>query len=151
MFFGWLGPELPEIFLEIIGSGKRSVDIQCFLKALGLIFVRIQILRVFQKQPSGPFEKFFVFLPGQLVEGSSGRMLVEVRLSPSAPFKRSRGYSTFTVTPFFYCGVVNKISTCLQNGWTKYLSVVSAFSKIPTRMRNKIHGNFTFWFAYGLL
>ncbi len=36
-----------------------------------------------------------------LGSGSSGRMLVGVRLSPSAPVKKLRAYSIFTVSPFF--------------------------------------------------
>ena len=32
------------------------------------VFVRIKVLRVFQEQPSGSFQKFFVLLLCQLVE-----------------------------------------------------------------------------------
>ena len=62
-WFTRLLPQLPEVFLEVIGCGKGAIQTQCLFQPLFLVVLRGEMFRILQQQPAGSFEDLF---PGAL-------------------------------------------------------------------------------------
>lgn len=51
-----LPPDLPQVFLEVVGGGQGRVQLQGLLQTLVLVTLASQVLRVLQEQPACSFE-----------------------------------------------------------------------------------------------
>ena len=52
-------PQLPEVFLHVIGNGQGLVEFDCLFEALGFVAGFIKMIGIFEDQPPGSFEGSF--------------------------------------------------------------------------------------------
>jgi hypothetical protein len=65
----WLRPDLPQVFLEIVGDGERFIQAQRFLQPFQFIAALVKVLRVLEQQPTRTLEDFaFFFAAGLVIE-----------------------------------------------------------------------------------
>ena len=56
-----LFPELPQVFLEVVGRRQGGIQSQGFFQALLFVAFGVEILRVLKQQPAGAFEHVLVY------------------------------------------------------------------------------------------
>ena len=57
LFLIFLRMKLPQFFFHVVGGGQRFVDFKGFFQALRLSPVFIEVVRIFEQQPSSAFQK----------------------------------------------------------------------------------------------
>ena len=61
-------PELPQVFLHVVGQRQGPVQLQGLLQALLLVPLGVKVLGGFQQQPPDPLEDFLLLVFGSVVQ-----------------------------------------------------------------------------------
>src|SRR5207249_2341317 len=75
-----LVPNLPQVFLEVVGGGQRQVELERFVQTFPFVAFGIEVLRVLEQKPARSLEYPALRIAAQLpVEfaAKGGELLVE--------------------------------------------------------------------------
>lgn len=89
-----LGPDLPEVFLHVVGDGQRFVQTQGTIQTLAFLFLGVEIFRVLQEEPTNALEKLLAS-GGEFVKqlSAKGAELVVEQLDHMKAIEDVNGFS----------------------------------------------------------